>query len=94
MLILHHAPHSCSSRFIWLLEELKAPYEVCYLEIPRPNGTGKSDPSNPDPDKKVPALVHDDALVTESAATCLYLSDLFPKAKIRPLVGDAKRGPT
>jgi glutathione S-transferase len=93
MLTLYHAPRSRSSRFIWLLEELETPYELRYVEVPRPDGTGRADPSNPHPDKKVPALVHDGALVTESAAICLYLTDLFPKAKLGPVVGDAKRGP-
>ncbi|HUS25295.1 MAG TPA: glutathione S-transferase family protein, partial [Candidatus Binatia bacterium] len=47
--------------------------------------------ANPHPDKKVPALVHDGALVTESAAIALYLTDLFPKAGIGPQPGDEKR---
>ncbi len=92
MLTLFHAPQSRSSRFIWLLEELGADYEIRYVGIPRMDGTGGPDPSNPHPDKKVPALTHDDALVTESAAIALYLTDLHPDAGIGPAVGDAKRG--
>lgn len=57
------------------------------------DGSGRADPSNPHPDGKVPALVHDGALVTESAAICLFLTDLHPGAGIGPTVGDAKRGP-
>jgi len=38
------------------------------------------------PYKKVPALVHDGALVTESAAIAAYLTDLFPKAGIGPQI--------
>src|SRR5262245_21919325 len=56
------------------------------------DGSGRADPSNPHPDKKVPALAHDDVLVTESAAICLYLPDLHPQAGIGPVVGDARRG--
>ena len=93
MLTLHHAPKSRSSRILWLLEELGAPYEVAYTEIPRQDGSGRADPGNPHPDKKVPALVHDGALVTESAAITLYLTDLFPDAGIGPVVGDPERGP-
>ena len=93
MLTLFHAPQSRSSRFIWLLEELGAKYEIRYVDIPRMDGTGAPDPSNPPPDKKVPALTHDDALVTESAAIALYLTDLHPEAGIGASVGDAKRGP-
>ena len=92
MLTLFHAPRSRSSRIVWLLEELGADYRIRYVDIPRRDGSGRSDPSNPHPDKKVPALAHDDVLVTESAAICLYLTDLHPDAGIGPVVGDARRG--
>ena len=35
MLTLFHSPDSRSSRFIWLLEELGAAYELAYVDIPR-----------------------------------------------------------
>jgi glutathione S-transferase len=93
MLTLYHAPQSRSSRIVWLLEELEAPYELKIVDIPRMDGSGKPDPANPHPDKKVPALVDDGALVTESAAVCLYLTDKFPAKGIGPAVGDRLRGP-
>lgn len=92
MVTLHHAPRSRSSRIIWLLEELGAPYQIKITDIPRMDGTGASDPSNPHPDKKVPAIVHDGAVISESAAIVLYLTDLFPSAGIAPKVGDPQRG--
>jgi glutathione S-transferase len=92
MLTLFHAPQSRSSRFIWLLEELGADYEIRYVDVPRQDGSGAADPSNPHPDKKVPALAHGGAIVTESAAIALYLTDLHPEAGIGPPVGDANRG--
>jgi glutathione S-transferase len=91
MLTLYHAPRSRSSRFIWLLEEIGEPYAIEYVTIRRGDGSGGPDPRNPHPDKKVPALLHDDVLVTESAAICLYLSDSFPKTKLGPGVDDARR---
>ena len=78
MLSLYHSPDSRSSRFIWLLEELGADYQLVYCSIMRGTGVGERDPANPHPDKRVPALVHDGALVTESAAIALYLTDLMP----------------
>ncbi|MEO1746929.1 MAG: glutathione S-transferase, partial [Pseudomonadota bacterium] len=33
---------------------------------------------------KVPALVHDESVVTEAAAICLYLAEAFPGAKLKP----------
>lgn len=92
MLTLHHAPQSRSTRILWLLEEVGAPYSVVYTDIPRMDGSGASDPTNPHPDKKVPALVDDGVLVTESVAICLYLTDKFPEAGIGPAVGDPLRG--
>ena len=93
MITLHHAPASRSSRIIWLLEELGVPYELRITDIPRMDGSGAPDPGNPHPDKKVPALVDDGVLITESAAICLYLTDKFPEAKLGPAVGDRLRGP-
>ncbi len=91
MLTLFHAPRSRSSRFVWLLEEIAEPYEIDYVSIRRGDGSGEPDPRNPHPDKKVPALVHDGELVTESAAIALYLADTFP-ARIGPGAGEPGRG--
>ena len=91
MLTLYHAPRSRSSRILWLLEEIGEPYQVEYVTIRRPDGSGGRDPRNPHPDRKVPALAHEGRLVTESAAICLYLSDAFPRAKLGPAPGDARR---
>jgi glutathione S-transferase len=91
MLTLYHAPRSRSSRIVWLLEELGEPYQLEYMDVRRADGSGARDPRNPHPDKKVPALLHDGRLVTESAAICLYVSDAFPRAKLGPAVGDARR---
>jgi glutathione S-transferase len=92
MLRLHHAPRSRSSRILWLLEELGADCEIVYTNIARMDDTGEEDEANPHPDKKVPALVHDGHLVTESSAIVLYLTDLFPQAGVGPVTGDPKRG--
>jgi glutathione S-transferase len=93
MLTLYHAPQSRSSRIIWLLEELGLDYELKIVTIPRQDGGGQPDETNPNPDKKVPALAHDGVLITESIAIVLYLTDLFPEAGIGPKIGEAQRGP-
>jgi glutathione S-transferase len=93
VLTLHHAPQSRSSRIVWLLEELGAPYELKITNIPRPDGSGGADLGNPHPDKKVPALVDDGVLVTESIAIVQYLIDKFPAAGLGPAIGDPLRGP-
>jgi glutathione S-transferase len=88
MITLFHAPRSRSSRFVWLLEEIGEPYEIKYVAIAGREG---HDPANPHPHGKVPALIHDGALVTESAAIALYLSDAFPAARLGPQVGEPGR---
>lgn len=93
MLTLYHAPQSRSSRIIWLLEELGASYDIAYCDIRRKDGAGALDNRNPHPDKKVPTLVHDGALIMESSAIVLYLTDLFPSAGVGPVVGSPERGP-
>ncbi len=92
MITLYHAPRSRASRFIFLLEELGAPYELKEVSIRRGDGSGTLDPANPHPHGKVPVIRDGDTVVYESAAIALYLTDKFPKNGIGPLVGDATRG--
>ena len=93
MLTLYHHPGTRSSRFIFLLEELGAPYEIYRIaNIRRPDGTGGANPENPHPHGKLPALKDGDTLVFESSAIALYLTDKFTQNGIGPVVGDAKRG--
>ena len=89
---LYHAPRSRSSRFIFLLEELGAPYRLQIVSIRRRDGSGAVDASNPHPHGKVPVIRDEDVLVFESAAIALYLTDKFPENGIGPLPGEAKRG--
>lgn len=92
MITLFHAPRSRSSRFLFLLEELGAPYEIKLVSIRRGDGSGAADPANPHPHGKVPAIRDGETLVFESAAVALYLTDKFPANGIGPLVGDPLRG--
>lgn len=92
MITLYHRPQTRSSRFIFLLEELGAPYEVQLVSTRSRDGTGTVDPANPHPHGKVPAISDDGAIVFESAAITLYLTDKFPQNRIGPVVGDGQRG--
>ena len=92
MLTLFHAPQSRSGRIVWLLEEIGADYDIVYVDIFRAMTlTGARDPANLHPDGKVPALLHDEALVSESAAVALYLTDLHPEANLGASVGSPDR---
>lgn len=92
MITLYHAPRSRASRFIFLLEELGAPYELKEVDIRRGDGSGALDSANPHPHGKVPVIRDGDSVIYESAAIALYLTDKFPQNGIGPLVGDANRG--
>lgn len=92
MIALFHRPKSRSSRFIFLLEELEAPYEIRLVTIRSRDGTGSVDPANPHPHGKVPVIADDGAIVFESPAIALYLTDRFPKNGLGPLVGEPDRG--
>ena len=91
MLKLFHSPDSRSSRFIWLLEELGADYELAYCTIQRRSGVGARDPSNPHPEGRVPALLHDNRLITEQIGIALYLLELFPHSDVGVPVGSDER---
>jgi glutathione S-transferase len=90
MLTLFHAPASPSSRVVWLLEELDADYRLEIVSYPKNDGSNV-DPRNPHPHGYTPALEHNGALVTETGAIALYLTDLFPHRSIGIAVGDPSR---
>jgi glutathione S-transferase len=93
MITLYHRPQTRSSRFIFLLEELEAPYQIQLVTTRLAGGGGEIDPANPHPHGKVPAISDDGVVVFESPAIALYLTDRFPKNGIGPQVGDPLRGP-
>ena len=92
MITLFHHAKSRSTRFIFLLEELEAPYRIHRVTMRRSDGTGAVDPANPHPHGKVPAISDDGVIVFESPAIALYLTDRFPKNRLGPLVDEPDRG--
>jgi glutathione S-transferase len=92
MITLFHRPKTRSTRFIFLLEELEAPYEIKKVTTRSRDGTGAVDAANPHPHGKVPAISDDGVVVFESPAIALYLTDKFPKNRLGPTVGERGRG--
>lgn len=92
MISFYHAPWSRSSTILWLLEELGAPYEIKKVDIRAPGGVAE-EYRKIQPNKKVPAIVHDGVVVTERAAICTYLADAFPNSGLAPAIGDKMRAP-
>ncbi len=79
-------PQSRSRIVRWALEEVAAPYEDHVLEY----GTTMKSPEYLaiNPMGKVPAIVHRGKTVTECAAICAYLADVFPDAQLAPPLSD------
>ncbi len=76
----------------WLLEEIGAPYNLHVLDLEA------EEHKTPgflaiNPMGKVPVLRHDDVVVTETAAICAYLAELFPDKNLNVPVGSPLRGP-
>jgi glutathione S-transferase len=92
MITLYHRAKSRSTRFIFLLEELAAPYRIQHVTIRSHDGSGAVDPANPHPHGKVPAISDDGVVVFESPAIALYLTDKFPDKGLGPRIGDRERG--
>jgi glutathione S-transferase len=74
-----------------MLEEVGQPYRTVVLEFA---GSMKGPEYLAiNPMGKVPAIVHGETVVTEAAAICAYLADVFPAAGLAPAPGAHLRGP-
>src|SRR5271157_3619636 len=82
---LYWAPRTRSSRVLWMLEEVGAPYERSPVDLA--NG-GQHNPAYHaiNPMEKVPALECDGAYVAESGAIIAFLADNFPQAALAPSI--------
>ena len=90
MLTLYTNPMSRGRIARWMLEEVGQPYDAVMLDFAT---TMKApDYLAINPMGKVPAIRHDDVIVTECAAICAYLADAFPDAGLAPPPGSPERG--
>jgi glutathione S-transferase len=91
MLKLYGCPNTRSMRVAWALEEAGADYD--YEPVILRKGEGRR-PSflRVNPSGKVPVLVDGDLVLSESAAICTYVGDLFPASRLTPAWGSADRG--
>lgn len=77
-------------RALWALEEAGAPYE--YVEVDLFSGKAR-EPSflELNPAGKVPVLVDDGHVITESAAICMHIAEKHEQAQLLPPAGSAAR---
>lgn len=88
----YHAPQSRSGATLTLMEELGADYELKVLNLKKEEQRGAAYLAI-NPMGKVPAIVHDGALITEQIAIYTYMADLYPEKGLAPAIGDPQRGP-
>jgi glutathione S-transferase len=90
-IVFYHAPQTRALIVHWMLEEAGAPYRLHLLN--RHQGDHKAPAYLAvNPMGKVPTLAHGDVVITEAAAICCYLADVFPDAGLAPPIGDRRRG--
>ena len=91
MITFYTNPMSRGRIVRWMLEEVSEPYETVLLDY----GTTMKSPDYLaiNPMGKVPAIRHGDAVVTEAAAICAYLADMFPDRGLAPPPGNQRRAP-
>jgi glutathione S-transferase len=80
-LIFYHNPQSRGRIVRWMLEEIGQPYDTEVI----PYDQMKSERYLAiHPLGKVPAIKHNGHVLTECAAICTYLADVFPEAGLGP----------
>src|SRR4029078_2355071 len=89
---LFHSPQSRSAGALILLEELGADYQLPVRNLKKAEQR-KASSLAVNPMGKVPAILHNGALVTEQGAVYAYLADLYPEAGITPAIAEPLRGP-
>ena len=84
MLKLFYAAHTCALASHIALEEAGADYETVRVDF-RSNEQKKPEYLAINPKARVPALVTDQGILTETPAILAFVAQSFPKARLAPL---------
>jgi glutathione S-transferase len=76
MLQLYGNPRSRASRCLWMLEEMGAPYQLVEKST-QPEDLQTADYLRLNPNARIPTLVDGDAVIWESMAINIYLSEKY-----------------
>jgi glutathione S-transferase len=87
---LYGYPNTRSVRAAWALEEAGAVYDYVHIDL-RKGEAQRSPFLDINPGGKLPALVDDNLILTESAAICIHIADKVPAAKLAPSYGSEER---
>jgi len=96
MITFFWCPKTRASRILWLLEEMKEPFELHLIDIRDPAARNDPDFRAASPMGKVPAIQdrREDATIrmADSSAIALYLADRYPAAGLAPTIDSPLRG--
>jgi glutathione S-transferase len=84
MLTLYFAPNSCALATLIALEEAGAPYRIERVDFRR-SAQRSPEYLSVNPKGRVPALLTDDGVLTETPALLAFVAQSFPKARLAPL---------
>jgi len=87
MLKLHHAPNSRAGRIVWLLEELKLPYDINTMKF-HPSDLKSDEHRARHPLGRIPVLEDNDISIYESGAIVEYILARHAPGKLKPSVDD------
>lgn len=90
-LVLYTNPMSRGRIAHWMIEETGAPYRAEILDFAKQEHKSQKFLAI-NPMGKVPTLVHRGVVITEAAAICTYLADVFPDKGLAPDAKDPARG--
>lgn len=89
MITVHHLNNSRSQRIIWLLEELKLPYDVVHHQRDPVSQLAPQSLKDVHPLAKAPVLINGGITLVESGAMIEYLLDQQDSHSLRPTKSDA-----
>jgi len=85
MLKLHHAPNSRAGRILWLLEELKLPYEINSMKF-HPSDLKSEAHRKKHPLGRIPVLEDKEVIIYESGAIVEYILARHAPGKLKPVI--------
>ena len=87
MLKLHHAPNSRAGRILWLLEELKLPYEINSMKF-HPSDLKSDSHRQKHPLGRIPVLEDGEVTIYESGAIVEYILARHAPDKLKPHINN------
>jgi glutathione S-transferase len=88
MIVVHHLNNSRSQRILWLLEELRLPYEIKFYQRDAQTNGAPAELKAVHPLGRSPVITDDDKVVAESAAIIDYIIRRHGGGRLQPQTSD------